>query len=250
MNTSKNLTILSLILLIVTLATTGCKKDSLCNCLESTGSEITEIRNIGSFSNIEMNNNVDVVLKKGNTNTVSVTSGKNLIDGIVTEVENNVLVIRNKNKCNWLRDFKNKFIVEITYEDINYITNNGSGNLSCADTIRTSFLQIDNWNGTGELNVKLDCDEVYFKLHTGPADIIASGKTNYLYIYSKGNGFVKAAEVITPRCDVTNGSTGDCEINSDQIINANIEYNGDVYYKGNPPVIEAIITGNGKLIPF
>jgi hypothetical protein len=96
-----------------------------------------------------MNNNVDVVIVPDTFYSIKVTCGKNLVDGIITEVKNNRLEIRNINKCNWLRDFENRFTVEVTVRDLNQLTNNGSGNLSFTDTLVTPEFQVDNWNGTG-----------------------------------------------------------------------------------------------------
>lgn len=226
----------------------GCKKDSLCNCLESTGGEITEVRSLPNFSTIEMSNNVDVVLHTDTFFSVSVTCGKNLIDGIQTKVEDQRLFISNINKCNWLRDFKNRFVVTITAPSFDQITNTGSGNLYCADTIAQTEFQIDNWSGTGEMNLLLHCNEVRFKLHTGPADINASGVATTSYVYSAGNGFFRGSELLTEYCYVTTKSTGDCDVFATKELGVTIEYQGDVYYKGNPDQINSTITGSGKLI--
>lgn len=228
----------------------GCKKDSLCNCIENTGSDKTEIRQLEAFNAIELNNNVDVILTPDSSYFAEVTSGKNLMDGIETKVIGDRLVIRNKNRCNWLRDFENKFIVNIHYKSIRQITNNGSGNLSCADTLRENYLMVENWNGTGELNFKINGKETYLKIHTGPADIIASGKSELLYIYSAGNGYVRSANLVANYINVTNKSTGDCEIFPLYEMDVKIGYSGDVYYKGNPTVIKQDITGTGTLAPL
>jgi hypothetical protein len=238
------------IICMLAIMQSGCKKDSLCNCLESKGSDVAEIRTVQPFHTIEMNNNIDVILVKGTTPQVKITCGKNLIDGIKTKVENGKLILNNINRCNWLRDFKNKFTAEITYTDIDFIINNGSGNLTCSDTLKSPRFQVDSWNGTGVLNFVFDCTEVYLKLHTGPADIVASGKVGVMYVYSAGNGFVKVADVESQYTYVTTKSTGDCEVNSNLDLQATISYNGDVYYSGNPQTIKTTITGKGKLIPF
>lgn len=241
-----NILILSAILLLFS----SCKKDSWCNCLENTGGEHSEIRQIADFHTIEMDNNVDVILTPGTTTQVKVTCGKNLVDGIKTEVSNGILHISNINKCNWLRDFKNKFTVEVTYKKLEYITNLGNGNLNCSDTLIADRFQVDSWNGTGVLNFIIDCREIYFKLHTGPGDIVASGKTGIMYVYTAGNGFVKVAAVESDNTYVTSKSTGDCEVSVSKTLEAIIEYHGDVYYKGVPTSIHTELTSSGKLIPF
>ncbi len=170
------------------------------------------------------------------------------MDGIKTEVINGTLVVSNINKCNWLRDFKNKFTANIHYKSIRQIYYYGSGNLTCSDTIRENYLQVESKNGTGELSFIINGGEVYLKLHTGPGDISATGKAGILYLYSAGNGYLKTAGLEAQYVYVTTKSTGDCEVFSQQELGVNIEYNGDVYYKGAPSSITQEITGTGKLI--
>ena len=241
-----------LVLIFITLSVIiqGCGKDSFCNCFENTGSVGSETRLLNGFTKIEMENNVDIILKHGNQHQAIITCGKNLIDGIVTEVKDDVLYIRNKNKCNWIRDFKNKFTVEITYNQLEYIVTRGAGHVTCADTLKSPRFQVDSWNGTGVLDFIIDCNEVYFKLHTGPADIFASGKADIMYLYTAGNGFIKTAAVESDFTYVTTKSTGDCEVSAAKVLDVIIEYHGDIYYKGEPDIINTEITGSGKLIPF
>ncbi len=228
----------------------GCSKDDWCNCLSSTGAKTTEFRPLTDFFAVEMDNNIDVVFNRGSGYGAYVTCGKNLMDGIKTEVRNGVLFISNENKCNWLRDFKNSFEVEINYMELTNITNRGSGNIICADTIKTPMLQVDSWNGTGIMNFIINCNEARFKLHTGPADIIASGNAGVFYIYTAGNGYVKAAAVNSNYTYVTTKSTGDCEVSALMELGVDIEYHGDVYYKGSPASITTNITGSGQLLPL
>jgi len=237
-----------LFLLGVVLTFVGCEKDSLCNCLKNEGGEISETRALPPFTKIEMNNNVDVIFSQDSIFNVKVTCGKNLMDGIVTEVSGSTLKIFNINKCNWLRDFENEFTIEITMPTLERITNNGSGNITCAEIIKGNTFQVDSWNGTGVMDFKLEYNDVKFKLHTGPADIIASGIVKDCYVYTAGNGFFRGAALQSEYCYVLTKSTGDCEVFASKELGANIEYEGDVYYYGNPPTIIPVISGEGTLI--
>lgn len=236
--------------IFVSLLLAGCEKGSFCNCLESTGSSSTETRMLPAFTSIEMNQNVDVVFRRGTEYKAVVTCGSNLIDGIKTRVENGRLYITNENKCNWLRDFENKFTVEVYCNELDFLTTRGSGVFDCADTLTTSEFQVDSWNGSGTINLILNCNEARLKLHTGPADINASGTTEVFYAYTAGNGFLRAAALNSDYTYVTTKSTGDTEVSANKELEAVIEYQGDVKYKGSPPVIRPVISGSGRLIAF
>lgn len=238
------------ILLFFTFIFQACEKDNFCNCLKNEGSTITETRMLQAFENIELNNNVDVILTSDTTTYAVLTCGKNLVDGIETEVVNNTLVIRNINRCNWLRDFENKFTLNVHYQKLNHIVYYGSGNISCADSIKSNSLMVESWNGTGNLSFLFGGSELYLKLHTGTADMEASGKADLIYIYTAGNGYIRAGSLVTSHAWVNTKSTGDCEVNAGNILDVNIAYNGNVYYHGSPADIRKIITGSGNLYPF
>ncbi|MBL0341913.1 MAG: DUF2807 domain-containing protein [Bacteroidetes bacterium] len=234
--------------LLFTVLNSGCKKDSMCNCLKKTGDEITETRNLAPFHSLEMKNNVDVIIVNDTFFSAKITCGKNLIDGIKTEVIDQQLIISNINKCNWLRDFENKFVIEVTVPVLEQVVTRGSGNLYCKDTIRGERLLAESWNGTGELNFLLNYKSAEFKIHTGPADMLAAGKLVDCYVYNAGNGFFKGFETYPDYCLVISKSTGDCEVRAIQKLSVEIEYNGNIYYKGNPAQIEEAISGKGQLI--
>jgi hypothetical protein len=220
----------------------------MCNCLKSTGDEVTEIRSVTPFHSIIMQNNVDIVIVPDTFYKMTVTCGKHLLDGIKTEIVNEQLVVSNINKCNWLRDFENKYIVEVTMPALDYVELQGSGHLNCKDTLRGDNLLVESRNGTGELNMILNYKSAQFKLHTGPADINAKGNLNECYVYSAGNGYFRGFDLHSEHCTVNTQSTGDVQVDAQKQLGVNIEYNGDVYYIGSPPLVTKTITGKGKLI--
>ena len=235
---------------VIAMILQGCEKDDFCNCTKGEGSKISETRMLPVFERIELNNNIDVVLTPDTVTYAVLTCGKNLADGIETEVLNGTLVIRNINRCNWLRDFENTFTLNVHYNKLSHIVYNGSGDITCADTVRTNNLLVESWNGTGKLSFLFSGGELYLKLHTGTADMAASGIADLLYIYTAGNGYIKAGSLVADHAWVNTRSTGDCEVYATEILDVNITYNGDVYYHGEPLVIRQQITGSGNLFPF
>ena len=239
-----------LFIIVLSVLLESCSKDDFCNCTKSEGSIITETRMLSGFENIEMNDDVDVILTPDSVTYAELTCGKNLADGIETEVVNGTLVISNKNRCNWLRDFDNKFTLNIHCPKLTHIVDNGSGNLTCADSIRSNYLLVESWNGTGNLSFIFSGEDIYLKLHTGTADMQATGIANLLYIYSAGNGFVDAGTLVARQAWVNTKSTGDCKVYAGELLDVIIDYNGSVYYHGSPPVIRQAISGSGNLYPF
>jgi hypothetical protein len=237
------------LLLLVTLLN-ACGEDPFCNCLESTGSNVSENRSVDSFTGIEVFDNVDVNLHNHPTHYVQVTCGSNLLDGISTKVENGLLKIRNNNRCNWMRNPGNNFVVDIYSPEVKDIICRTVGDIISRDTIRTYKLSVESWDGYGTINLKLNCNQALLKIHTGPVDIIANGVCESLYQYNGGNGYIRALGLQANKAWITSRSTGDCFVNTNELLDARIEYQGDVYYKGQPITIQQAISGSGKLIAY
>ncbi|MFM7054450.1 MAG: GIN domain-containing protein [Bacteroidota bacterium] len=236
--------------MIAAIVLNSCGKDPFCNCFESTGSNTSETRAVESFSTIEVFNNVNVNWHQSVDYKLVVTCGSNLLDGIQTDVEAGVLKIRNGNRCNWMRDPGNTFWVDVYSPAPSSIICRTVGDIICKDTIRNSVFLAESWDGTGTIKLILDVSEAYLKIHTGPVDIIAKGTTDYCYLYNTGNGYIRAEELQTRDAFVMSRSTGDCYVNSNTTLQVKIDYQGDIYYSGQPSSIQSQITGTGRLIRF
>ncbi|MGR6088750.1 MAG: head GIN domain-containing protein [Arcticibacter sp.] len=237
-----------ILLMIATTLLNSCGKDPFCNCFESTGSNTSETRIMQPFGTIEVFNNVSVNWHQSNEFKLNVSCGSNLLDGITTDVESGVLKIRNNNRCNWMRDPGNTFLVDVYSPGISTIICRTVGDITCKDTIRNSVFLAESWDGTGTIRLNLAVAEAYLKIHTGPADIIANGYTGYCYLYNTGNGYIRAEGLQTNDAFVMSRSTGDCYVTSNNNLQVKIDYQGDIYYSGQPSNIQSQITGTGRLI--
>ncbi|MEP7170678.1 MAG: DUF2807 domain-containing protein, partial [Bacteroidota bacterium] len=92
------------LVILITFFISSCKKEHLFDCFKSRGTTITVERPVSYFNKVDAYNDVNLVFHNGASGVVKVTGGTNIMDGIVTSVENNTLTIRNENKCNWVRD--------------------------------------------------------------------------------------------------------------------------------------------------
>lgn len=242
---------LKILILVATMAMiSACGEEPFCNCFEPTGGVTAETRPLSEFKKIEVFNNISVNIHRSANYLAVVRCGSKLLDGVTTTVVNGRLELKNINRCNWMRDPGNEFVVDLYVPELNEIVFRSAGDIRCADTISTNQFLAESWDGTGTMDLLLDCNETYLKIHTGPADINASGTTGYSYIYNTGNGYIRAGGLKAINATVVSRSTGDCYVHCSSTLNAKIQYIGDVYYSGQPTSIQKEITGAGKLIPL
>jgi hypothetical protein len=226
----------------------SCKKEHLFDCFKSSGKTITVQRAVSYFNQIDTYNNVNIILHSGATGYLNVTAGDNIIDGITASVENNTLIIHNENKCNWVRDFKNTFTVDVWVDSLNFLTNNGSGNITFADTLHTYEFRYDNWNASGVVKILFNGDRIEVNIHTGTVDLEVAGSAGIDYLYYNGYGYMNFKNLKTVITYITNKGSNDCRINVRDMLDVQIKYIGNIYYTGNPGNLTTSITGTGQLI--
>ena len=73
------------------------------DCFKSTGKIVDEYRAVQQFNEIQVMNNINLFITYDTIQEIRVEAGKNLVNLIKTDVNNNRLIIKNNNKCNWIR---------------------------------------------------------------------------------------------------------------------------------------------------
>ncbi|TAL61462.1 MAG: DUF2807 domain-containing protein [Bacteroidetes bacterium] len=224
----------------------SCNKENRWDCIKRTGKVATESRTISPFTKIRVRGNVDVFIKQGTTQEVSIEAGNNLIPLIKTEVDSGILEIDNKNLCNWARSYKRGNInVYITMPTLRFLWNLGSGLVKSDDTITCDTLDI--WaHQSGDVDLTVNASVIYTNMHT-TADLTLHGKTNILGSWHVGEGYLHCEELQTEIAWVHSKSSGNDHVNVQTDLAATIDWEGNIYYAGNPAILLKGV-GTGKLI--
>jgi len=220
----------------------------MCDCFKGTGKVITETRTPSDYTRIELNDNINLVITQDSINKISVEGGEKLLPNIQTEFVDNKLIIKNNNKCNWVRSYKNKFTVYVSAKSLKRIEYFGSGNITSTNTLVADTLEINCLESSGKIDIMANTQNNFLRIHTGSTDMYVSGNTNENFLYNTSNGFAHLENLHTNINTIVSSTTGDCYVNADQKLDVTIKYIGNVYYYGNPSTINTNISGKGQLI--
>ena len=194
----------------------ACKKDKP-DCFKSTGDLVREQREVGGFSTMEIYNNVNVVISQDTLNQVVIEAGENLLKKITTEVKGAALVIRNENKCNWVRSYKKEINAYVSVKDLTKIGLFGHGKITSSNTITTPVFFITN-KGNGDVELQVDNGYCYIDLHSA-GDLILTGKIGGIEIWTSGNNWVRCLGLKTSYAALYTHTTGDCFLTFDDSLN-------------------------------
>ena len=228
----------------------GCEKENRGDCFKSTGSITTEIRELDSFVRLEVEDNVNVFIHFGPNHSAEIEAGSNLISLIETEVKDQTLYIRNKNKCNWVRKYNVPINVTLHCSQLDYLVSRGYGTIETLDTIKQPEFYAEQWLASGVLKLLLNTERAYLKSHTGPADYTCHGRSDYLYAYNSSSGMLHLEGVFAKNSLAWNTGSGNIYVNVSDSLSIQIDDIGDVHYTGDPEYLNVTQTGTGTAIPF
>jgi hypothetical protein len=222
----------------------GCKKSGL---FEGAGTVNKVKMTVGDFSEIELNDKVNLILTYDSVEQVMVEAGINLIEDISLIVRDNKLIIKDNNKLKWSRDLDYVINVYISSSHLNRLTYYGAGNVKSTNTWRTKNFTIDSWTGIGTIDLSLESEYTELIIRMANADFKLKGKSRFTSIYCADYGTVDLKDFESEEMSMDYRSIRNSTIYVTKILTAKILYKGDVFYRG-VPVINSTFGSTGKLI--
>lgn len=244
MNSNKNI-LLFLALLTLALLPVSCKKENACDCIKRTGAITLQEREISNFNKIEVYDNLNVQLTQASNYRVAVESGKNLRGLIDTKVENGILTIKNRNRCNWARSYDKPLVIYVSLPQLISIYSDGTGKVVSTNTIHTDSLDIVSRN-TGNIELMVNT-RIITTLSKGSGDMTLSGATDQLISNIGGTSFLRSQSLQAKYIRLHSYSTGNAYVYTNTFIDCTIDREGDVFCYGNPTTVKKRMNANGNL---
>lgn len=232
----------------------SCKKAPL-----TVGPIVTQTRHLPDFTEVHLNDNISITLVRSDTCYIEITTGKNIIDNVTTEVSNGILTICNTTTLDWIRPFDYKLQAILYFKDIKNFVFASSGILTTRNCYSGELnndglyrFEVDGGSGDIDLNIN-NCNDLRIVYKYGTSRLSIQGSNNQnLVIYKRSYGVIDAQNYSVKHANVTSFSATDCYINASKFINASINDLGDIYYKGEPDSINVVYGefARGRLIPL
>jgi hypothetical protein len=236
---------LLLIHLFLLLSYYGCKKPG---CLGSAGPAISQERLVGSFSQLTLEDNIDLLLIQGDTEKIEITAAENIIPNIQTLVSNGMLTISNEADCRWMRNADEKIAVRLYFKDLSLINYNGSGNITNTDTLRLNILQMISEKGAGNIELTVDNQSTRAVILKENAAMTLHGRSAFCDTYANARGLLDLSDLSVQKMYLIYSGLADTHIQVSEELDATIRYKGNVYYKGDPFIKRSDYFSSGRLI--
>lgn len=208
-----------------------------------------EDRHITGFHAVDVGGSFDVYITQGSSESVKVEAPDEIIDHIITEVDNGVLKIYNKNDRNFhLGDlFGNhkKIVVYVSAKDLNAIAVSGSGDVFFKEGIHTSSLRL-RVSGSGDMYGRVEVKNLESGI-SGSGDVKLVGRAESSAVNVSGSGDFEARGLVTVNTLVHVSGSGDASVNASGSISASVSGSGDVRYTGGAKSVSSSKSGSGDV---
>lgn len=200
----------------------------------------SEVRSVESFQSFRITNAADVTIAQGSEQSVTISTDKNILPLIETEVEHGCLVISDKEKNLKPSELK----IHIIVPQLEEISVSGASDVNSKGVIKADSLKI-NVSGAADVILSLDVEKLETHV-SGVGDFRLDGRAGTHDIRMSGVGKVLSYALESKATNVMVSGKGECEVHATEKLDVEISGMGDVNYKGSPKITQKI-TGMGEL---
>lgn len=235
-------------------AFSSCKKAPL-----TIGPIVSQVRDLHDFTEVYVNDYINLSLVRSDTCYIEITTGKNIIDNITTEVNNGILTICNTTTCNWFRPYEYECRATLYFKDITNFVFASSGTLVTANNYTGElaspyFYRFEIHSGSGDVDLNINnCNDLRIVYQHGTSHLNIHGTNNRGFvIYKRSYGIIDARNYDAEVVHVTSESPSDCFISASSYIEAEINDLGNIFYKGEPDSISVTYGkyARGQVLPL
>ena len=213
--------------------------------INGNGDYSSDTRNVSDYEQVSLEGFIDVELVAGTEGDLKIEAESNLLEYIVTEVQNGILKI-SVEKGVQLDPSRNKEIrVTVPFESLEAVSLTGSGDITSSDEIQAATFSV-RVTGSGDVNLVLDAGTVEGKV-VGSGDLGLKGTATELEFMVSGSGDIEASRLKATRASATVSGSGDIAVHATESLHSRVNGSGDIIYSGNPQKQDFKTSGSGSI---
>ncbi|MGC1391964.1 MAG: head GIN domain-containing protein [Bacteroidales bacterium] len=209
--------------------------------IEGNRKVVTRERKTDSFTGVKVSSGIDVYLRQGNNEAVSVEADENLQEYIMTEVRNGILNVYTEYN---IRDAERKR-VNVTMKEVSSVRTSSAGDVFGESLISSDKLELSA-SSAGDIKLDVNAKNIDVDISSS-GDITLTGETDFLRADLSSAGDLKAYDLKAREADISVSSAGDADVNVSEKITARASSAGDVNYKGDPKYVDAHSSSAGGI---
>ncbi|WP_396162509.1 head GIN domain-containing protein [Flavobacterium sp.] len=221
---------LKLIILLITITFASCNANlNLGDGIDGSGNVVTEKRTIDTpFTKIDASTGVEVIVEQGATTEVEVEVDDNLMEHIVTRVENGTLIVKIDGNINTMESA----IVRVSTKTIEGLESSSGATIRSKSTLKGNNLTVKTSSGSS-INTDLEYEKVESESSSG-SEITLSGKALIVKTNSSSGSTINAQELAANEITAESTSGSNTTVNPIVLLNAKASSGSSIEYVKDP----------------
>jgi hypothetical protein len=243
---------MSRLYLILSICVLGsCSGDRKDDCITGLGDEGSQVRNVAVFDKVYVEDRIKLLIEQDSAKAgeIELSGPENLLDQVLTEVDDGELRLINSNTCNFVRSFDYELKVKVFVDELASLEVEGIAEVSVVDTLFVDFLDIRH-TALSNVSLTLGGNEVFVRSRNS-ASTTLNGKIRTLKGSIEEVSNLNAGELVCDNVLVDSHTKLETYIRAKKLIYVNIYNAGNIYYLVDEPTDYAAVgisTGSGSLL--
>jgi uncharacterized protein YxeA len=230
-----------LMILILCLGVTACVDAQFRKTVRGDGEIVKKERTASSFDGIRVSTGIDVYLKQGDSESITVEADENLHEYIMTEVRDGVLHVYTDVN---IREAKMKRVY-VTMKEVRSLKTSSAGDIIGETPIKGENFEIGA-SSAGDIKIEIYGKVVEVDISSS-GNVKLSGEAETLNADLSSAGDLEAYGFKVKEADVNVSSAGDAQLNVSEKLVARASSAGDISYQGNPKFVDARASSAGGI---
>jgi hypothetical protein len=214
--------------------------------IKGSGQVAAETRAVTGFSGLVVDGPIDVTLKAGGVERLTVRADDNVLPLIETTVVGGKLMLATRKNASFRT--RNPLQVTVEYKEMNSITLRSSGDLR-GDAIRGSVFDVS-IRGSGDVLLdRLEVNALAVSIAGSGNVIVRDGRADSVGVVIEGSGDARLDGLEARAAAVRVRGSGDARVFATQTLQVDIAGSGDVRYRGEPALSKRV-AGSGEVVPL
>lgn len=233
----------------------ACNGENTPDCFQNAGDLVRESVEVDQFTNITVFENINLVVKQGTEQVVEIETGEFLRKEVSAQVEDNRLILRNENGCNFFRDYglTTVYVTSSNIEQIRSstglsISSDGVLGYPSLSLVSESFTEPEAETTDGSFDLNVASENVSIVVNGIAFFELRGTTTNLTLTLAAGDSRVEAENLVAQNVSINHRGSNDVLVNPQQRISGVIRGTGDVISRNRPPEVEVEELFNGRLI--
>ena len=228
-------------ILFISTIFTSCGLDIFNGVVGNSNVVITERTIKADFSGIKVSTGIDLFIRQGSTNAITVEADENLHDLIITEVKEGILKIYT-DKNIWKAKARK---VYVTIENLTLLKASSGSNVKSESVINTNEIYIDASSGAS-IDIEVVAKSAVTEASSG-SDVKIKGTTiNHTARASSGSS-INAYKLKSTNANASASSGASINIYASKNMDAKASSGGAIDYTGNPARINKEASSGGSI---